>query len=325
MSLRNRPIGSRERGFTLIELLVVIAIIAILVALLLPAVQQAREAARRSQCRNNLKQVGLALHNYHDNAQMFPPALISSGRYNLATYSPTLNTTGWVLLLPFLDQAPLYNIYNFSLPSSISNPYSRPLAGGVTTSNANQAIYSKRLAVLTCPTDDMASQQVISGANNAADFYERNNVARSSYLFASGDHTDYTSAWGGYAASATRGAFGNDGAANVRDLKDGASLTVVVGESKQLHTSSAYGPYWGAGTHTCCHGYVPNYTFHINYDYSGNNSKLQYAWGFGSWHAGGAHMLFGDGSVKFLNENMNFNQFQALNRISDSVIIQSIE
>jgi len=101
--------GSRSSGFTLIELLVVIAIIAILVALLLPAVQQAREAARRTQCRNNLKQMGIALANYHDVYNVHPPALINSGRLeDLPFYSggnKVLNTTGWTLLLPYLEQA----------------------------------------------------------------------------------------------------------------------------------------------------------------------------------------------------------------------------
>src|SRR5205823_7320640 len=113
------PLNRRRivRGFTLIELLVVIAIIAVLVALLLPAVQQAREAARRSQCKNNLKQFGLALHNYHEMASRFPAALVGSGRVAPTTVGVapvTLNTTGWVMLLPYLDQMPAYNRYNFS-------------------------------------------------------------------------------------------------------------------------------------------------------------------------------------------------------------------
>jgi prepilin-type N-terminal cleavage/methylation domain-containing protein len=88
----------RRRGFTLIELLVVIAIIAVLIALLLPAVQQAREAARRSQCKNNMKQLGLAMHNYHDTLTVFPMGVLTDDRPN------------WrVFLLPYLDQAPLYN------------------------------------------------------------------------------------------------------------------------------------------------------------------------------------------------------------------------
>src|SRR5688572_18580233 len=112
----------RSAGFTLIELLVVIAIIAVLIALLLPAVQQAREAARRTQCKNNLKQIGLALHNYHDNYQLFPAAIIfpaykSSANCTADGQRFNLNTTGWTMLLPFIDQAPLYNQYNSSMAS----------------------------------------------------------------------------------------------------------------------------------------------------------------------------------------------------------------
>ena len=118
---------SSHRGFTLVELLVVIAIIGTLVGLLLPAVQSAREAARATQCRNNMKQMGLALHNYHDNFNVFPPALLNSGRYNNSGYTtvtnPVLNTTGWVFLLPYIDQAPAYNQYNFNVCSSMSSPY----------------------------------------------------------------------------------------------------------------------------------------------------------------------------------------------------------
>ena len=102
---------SSRLGFTLIELLVVIAIIAVLIALLLPAVQQAREAARRIQCKNNLKQVGLALHNYHDSHGLFPPALcltLSGASYG--QWGPQAR------LLPYLDQANLQNLINFSLP-----------------------------------------------------------------------------------------------------------------------------------------------------------------------------------------------------------------
>src|SRR6266487_2467467 len=98
----------RRLGFTLIELLVVIAIIAVLVALLLPAVQQAREAARRSQCRNNLKQIGLALHDYHSTHNVFPPGYVAG-----AAYPATSNGWSWCAqLLPYLDQASLYHSIN---------------------------------------------------------------------------------------------------------------------------------------------------------------------------------------------------------------------
>lgn len=118
----------KQRGFTLIELLVVIAIIAILIALLLPAVQQAREAARRSQCQNNLKQLGLALHNYHDTHRIFPPGQIANyfntdaiGRYahpdeaRLPNVVGLYHGTSWMVhILPFIDQAPLYNFWNWN-------------------------------------------------------------------------------------------------------------------------------------------------------------------------------------------------------------------
>ncbi len=102
-----------RRGFTLIELLVVIAIIAILIALLLPAVQQAREAARRTQCRNNLKQIGLAMHNYHDIYNTFPPSFIMKNPPSANANSVERSMYGWgALILPQIDQAPLFNRLN---------------------------------------------------------------------------------------------------------------------------------------------------------------------------------------------------------------------
>src|SRR3979409_2681697 len=103
--------GRKMRAFTLIELLVVIAIIAVLIALLLPAVQQAREAARRSQCKNNLKQLGLAMHNYEGANGCFPP---NDGILNTPAWDTNGKGTHLVQLLPFRDQAPLYNALNFA-------------------------------------------------------------------------------------------------------------------------------------------------------------------------------------------------------------------
>jgi len=135
----------RRSGFTLIELLVVIAIIAVLVALLLPAVQQAREAARRSQCKNNLKQIGLALHNYHDVAGCFPQAAIWT--YNAFNNipggtAPAPRNYSWIaMILPYIDQAPLYNQMNFQLP----------LMGQI--ASTGQPILSIDFPVLHCPSD----------------------------------------------------------------------------------------------------------------------------------------------------------------------------
>ena len=155
-----RSISSRQRGFTLIELLVVIAIIAVLIALLVPAVQKVREAAARTQCANNLKQQGLALHSYHDANKVLPPAKINSGSagpYNASTsYYPhkpfVYNHTGFVLILPYLDQAPLYSRYDFNYPSCDSNWTGGTLAnGGVNAGNA--AVVGTYLAVYHCPSD----------------------------------------------------------------------------------------------------------------------------------------------------------------------------
>ena len=319
------------RAFTLVELLVVIAIIGILVALLLPAVQAAREAARRSQCTNNLKQMGIALQNYHDLHNVFPPAKIGCGSMKYmypaaqASSNVVLNTTGFVLLLPQLEQQPLFAVYNFNYPSSINNWNSggKPLASGATTSVTNQQVYSKPLPVYTCPSDNSPAYIRSANVNNAASPYEENQAAESNYLFASGQITDYSNPWETYRGYLHLGPFGNDGAAKIADIKDGTSNTIAIGESKQGvagKTYALYGPFWGNGTHTCCHGYTPynDPRFAINYDWNGDHSYRQYAWGFGSYHTAGALFVFCDGSTRFISDGVDYiTIFQWMNRIND--------
>ncbi|HVA45804.1 MAG TPA: DUF1559 domain-containing protein [Pirellulales bacterium] len=369
-----------RRGFTLVELLVVIAIIGILIALLLPAVQAAREAARRTQCNNNLKQIGLALQNYHDTIRVFPPAILGNGRFNSGkqvTTQPVLtpwpypvyNTTGFVLMLQQLEQGGAYAQYNFNAPSSISSPYGLPIANGYTTSATNQNVYSKQLAVYSCPSDQSPPPIEINGPNNTANFYEANSVARGNYLFSTAEMTDYSRDYYNYVSNAGSGnwngagnpyfwhigVFGNDGAATIQMIKDGTSNTIAVGESTQGSsgkTSTSFGPYWGAGVHTCCHGRTtlsggpptwPNSTMttlsykgsngqvftwtgltdiaysSINFDQSlGAGRRLQYAWQFGSHHPDGAQFVFVDGSVKFIRDDVDYYAvFVWLNRIND--------
>jgi prepilin-type N-terminal cleavage/methylation domain-containing protein len=349
---------SRRLGFTLVELLVVIAIIGVLVALLLPAVQAAREASRRSQCNSNLKQIGIALHGYHDTFKVFPPALIGSGRFNSPTTQKVANTTGFMLMTPFFEQKQLYDAYNFNVPSSVSNPYGSPYVGNVNKSDTNKAIYSTQLGVMTCPSDVYPAQVYVNQVNVTTEFYEANSVARSNYLFASGNFTDYNDKYSlyygrflntsatsppGTASYSDVGAFGNDGAATLALVTDGTSNTIAVGESRQGakgKTAVQYGPYWGAGVHTCCHGRVVYSTApetfgtitstngqrygQINMDTNGNGRKQQYAWQFGSFHPAGAGFVYCDGSVHYLSDKTDyFNVFVWLNSIYDGRNVNS--
>ncbi len=339
----NSAISRTRSGFTLVELLVVIAIIGVLVSLLLPAVQSAREAARRMSCSNNMRQLGLALHNYHDTMKVFPPAILGSGRYggNYPGYT-VANTTGWMMMISFLEQKAMADAYNFNVPASTSNGFGKPYAGGVSSSEANKPYYSKKLTMFTCPSDSEPAQALIN-APNSADYYEANSVARSNYLFSTGSFTDYDEPYERTMSSLNYiGAFGNDGAATIATITDGTSNSIAVGESKQGHrgkVASVFGPYWGAGVHTCCHGrafvdtslttvggksvQVGQLYSGINYDNGGDGKRQQYAWQFGSYHPAGAQFTMCDGSVRFIANNVDHNNiFVKMCLISDGSTVQ---
>lgn len=314
----------RRKGFTLIELLVVIAIIAILIALLLPAVQQAREAARRSTCKNNLKQIGLALHNYNETFSVFPYATSNPGQCG---FSNVTNHKGWLYLLPYLEQAALYNKFNFSAATGQRNTGSGTLAGGGAITSGNAALTTTILEPLMCPSDDgqrfYASANTTYGSGIA-------NTARTCYDFVVNDANSCPT-WNSISKT-TRTMFGTNSACRVRDVKDGTSNTAAVVETT-LEVVDGVTNSWATAQHVGLgidFATPPN--LYINYWKCCGWDSTPYArtpifgrlgeWGSpGSTHVGGMHILMADGAVRFISENLDASTRQHLAYMSDGQIM----
>ena len=303
---------TRNRGFTLIELLVVIAIIAILIALLLPAVQQAREAARRTQCKNNLKQFGLALHNYHDVSLTFPPAYIGGSRPG-TTEGRSMWSWG-TMLLPYIDQAPLFNRL---APGDIY------LTHAVTAGDPNVRLTELQtpLPAFRCPSDtgpdlntsdsrleDTSNTDVSTSTSN----YVGNNTSRRWHTGGRlmGYDVGQDPQWAGLtAANAPNGLFWRDSRVKIRDITDGTSNTIAMAERSWELNNPAGGKY------NCKAGLVhgvnnQNEQLSIRGVLGGgaipiNHSNCQY--GFSSRHEGGIQVLMCDGAVRFVSENIDHN------------------
>ncbi|MFO0908474.1 MAG: DUF1559 domain-containing protein [Isosphaeraceae bacterium] len=341
----------KRRGFTLIELLVVIAIIAVLIALLLPAVQAAREAARRAQCVNNLKQIGLAAHNYLSSNNALPPAKIYSGSCNWSNGGRglVLNTTAFTLLLNYMEQSALYNAYNFSQPSSnsawqtsisgASGPANTTLMG---SSIVNTTVVGSLVASFACPSDIPAViHPTVAGTTDGTAAYSMQFAMQSNYLVNAAQYTEYNCPGGNQTGNpnpAFQGAFFNDLSVSLAQITDGTSNTFLAGESVQPpgHYSNLYGPYWGSGTHTSTHGRIlppsnataggcaPNGPSGIFYPTSSPAIiKLPYAWVFSSKHPGGVNMVMCDGSVRFIKNTINLYAWWGQATISNGEIISA--
>ena len=191
----------RRSGFTLIELLVVIAIIAVLIALLLPAVQQAREAARRSQCKNNLKQLGLAMHNYHDVYAVFPPA----GVWRLGVDTDVAHWSLQARLLPYLDQANMTNMINFNYG------YKAPFPADLNVQN--ETVANTKVSIFLCPSEPN-SQQKSSGR----------------WPLTYGANMGRFFVWNPQNGQFGTGAFGPNSRTGTRDMTDGVSNTLMFSE-----------------------------------------------------------------------------------------------
>ncbi len=309
-----------RRGFTLIELLVVIAIIAILIALLLPAVQQAREAARRSQCKNNLKQLGLALHNYHDVYNMMPPGYITvSTGINASNGNPFWS---WgASILPQTDGATIFNTLQ------VGGKRVADWAGtGTTTAEVNaRAALTTPVQAFLCPSDTAPGLNTNRATTLTFGTTTNAQLATSSYVAShnvgnSGAATAATSSPTALVTANTYkstfnattpisgfvGPFGQNSSTGFRDFTDGTSNSILVGErawkvstyqnDSALAIATTNGA-TGSGTGSDTLGVAV-----AKINWNGGTNQV----GYSSFHTGGAHFLLGDGAVRFISENIAF-------------------
>jgi prepilin-type N-terminal cleavage/methylation domain-containing protein len=311
--------SSRRTGFTLIELLVVIAIIAVLIALLLPAVQQAREAARRSQCKNSLKQLGLAMHNYHDTYKAFPTAAGGNG------FSPHAR------ILPYIDQGPLYATLNFQTTTAISQ-------GAVPADANNAAAWKLSLPVFRCPTDvdNLPGADTVGGRNSYW-----TNTGTGVLNGAPGTNPGDTN----YGMPENNGSIIQNRYLNMSSIIDGTSNTALMSEKRfgdgsnttatdtyqpgtyPSNTDEAYtlcmavdvtnlgmqgksniGVSWLAGSNDSTfyfHSQPPN-------GRSCRYPPSRMASAASSLHVGGLHTMLCDGSVRFVSSNIGLNVWRAV-------------
>ncbi|MBS0202855.1 MAG: DUF1559 domain-containing protein [Planctomycetes bacterium] len=307
------------RGFTLIELLVVIAIIAVLIALLLPAVQQAREAARRTQCKNNLKQLGLALHNYHDSNRLLPINRFGNRNVGSNFMTSTWGSVGWMAqILPFIDQAPMYNLINFSDQTGGSSSITN-------SSQANNlAVRRSIINAFLCPSNPQQAKQT-NGSAGGDDWGSGKDGGRTDYVgnmgWMNAGHRDcpqgiYSGNFNGAAwADATdtsqmagcNGVIGWQFCVGLNNLTDGTSTTMMVLEDHHWQTKSNPGSSFGDNL------WFGPYAIHstkmpINWDPANDFRCDQWS----SVHVGGAHGLLADGSVRFVGENVDWQVRRAL-------------
>jgi prepilin-type processing-associated H-X9-DG protein/prepilin-type N-terminal cleavage/methylation domain-containing protein len=307
--MHRAPMLRAVRAFTLIELLVVITLIGVLVALLLPAVQSAREAARRSQCSNNLKQIGLAMHSYHSVHNTFPPGYVTA-----VTADPAMPETGpgwgWgVMLLNQLEQQPLYQGVNFSL--QITDPGSRTARTPI-------------LAVFLCPSNVGGGSVVASSSTGAI---LSTDVSAGQYVGSAGQLEP------GEFPDSNNGVFYRNSRNGLRDITDGSSLTLMAGErSRNVADATWVGaiPTWQLCTNPrwTVQECGPPSTLVVSHTGTAAtgaiyvpNSKSSMVDDYWSLHPGGCNFLFCDGSVRFIKETVNPLVFSYLStRAGDEVV-----
>lgn len=312
-----------QKAFTLIELLVVIAIIAILIALLLPAVQQAREAARRTQCKNNLKQIGLALHNYHDVSLKLPPG----GFWNVRHPANGLRYhqgSMLVHILPYIDQANMYNQIDFESPPGRN-------INGMRDANNNLLRQQFFVKGYVCPSDTAGNNfNNRSTVQNYAGSKGADNAGSPAGGNPNGSprcpdaYLSFRKQRGG--GNGVAGPFYRNGRCDsFRDHTDGLSNTIYVGEVRPecsnhirqgwLQANNGQGmasTLYPMNLDTC----DPSSTSGCNW---WNNWTNEF--GFRSRHTGGAQFLMGDGSARFISENVDHETYNRLGAKSDGEVV----
>lgn len=281
----NRRFRWPAHGFTLVELLVVIAIIGVLVALLLPAIQAAREAARRSQCMNNLKQISLGLHNFAVISDNFPPGVIGSRNDLTRNDVDAGKQISWnVFLLPYIEQQQVYDLFRFDREFDHRN---------------NRQATSTILPVFLCPStsrmqDDRTSRELTKAGRGATDYGGITGARWSQSMgFLPNDAGIF--AW----------ILGQDVQCKLSEVTDGTSNTMFVGEDSG--SGDSWNGVWADGENT------------FSVDFPINSEQNGELW---SDHPGVAGMSFGDGSARFLTEDLDFTVLQALSTRAGGEVVK---
>ncbi len=306
---------TRSKGFTLVELLVVIAIIGVLVGLLLPAVQSAREAARRMQCTNNLKQLGLGLLTYEQAMGSYPPAEIHGGSWNTnySGYSSGAEHCQWEgqigcwmnLVFPFIDQQAAYDILDFEARPQYS-------------SENNQQVMQMQFPLFFCPTDNF--HELTNGWGPSGENSIPENKSRISNYFAvlgtsengNAIHPDGTTG-ASHHCHRGDGMFYNDSAIKTTQIRDGTSNTAMLAET--FARSPLDGdPLLSRGMNLGCF---------VAFDQPINSQIDLDPWKVNCFHSGGCNMAFADGSVHFVSEAIAWDTYQGMATINGGEIICS--